>query len=343
MQKVTVNTSTGVYDVVIGRELDFGELLLKVKHACHLCVVSDDTVFSLYGKKVVKSLENAGFTVDTYSFPHGEENKNIDTVSNILEFCAEKNLTRTDLMVALGGGVVGDVTGFCSAIYLRGIDFVQIPTTVLAAVDSSVGGKTGVDLKSGKNLAGAFHQPLGVFLDVNMFDSLPKETYSEGLAEAIKYGMIMDEGLFETFEKGNYDIANICRQCIEDKSKIVSEDEFDNGLRQILNFGHTPGHAIEKLSSFEVSHGCAVAIGMMIMAKASVKYKGLSQESVKRLKAVLQEAGLPTECPFGATEMAEAGQTDKKRRGNTLSLILIKKIGEAEIEQIDSEKLAEYY
>lgn len=343
MQKVTVNTSTGTYDVVIGRKLDFGQLLLKVKHACHLCIVSDDTVFSLYGERVTKSLEEAGYKVDSFCFPHGEENKNLDTVSGILEFCAEKNLTRTDIMVALGGGVVGDVTGFCSAIYLRGIDFVQIPTTVLAAVDSSVGGKTGVDLNAGKNLAGAFHQPLGVFLDVEIFDSLPKDTYSDGLAEAIKYGMIMDRELFELFEKGNYDIAKICQRCVEDKAKIVSEDEFDNGIRQILNFGHTPGHAIEKLSSFEVSHGSAVAVGMMMMTKASVKYKGLEKDSVNRLKSVLQEAGLPTECPYEASELAKAGQTDKKRRGDSLSLILVSKIGKAVIEKISSEDLAEYY
>lgn len=343
MKTVKVNTTGGAYEVVIGAELDLGRLLLKVKHACHLCIVSDDIVFSLYGERVTKALRDAGYTVDSYVFKHGEVNKRLETVENILEFCAEKKLSRTDLIVALGGGVVGDIAGFSAAIYLRGIDFVQIPTTVLAAVDSSVGGKTGADLSAGKNLVGAFHQPIGVFLDVSFFTSLPEVSFHEGLAEAIKYGMIMDRELFEAFEKGIDDIEYICQRCIEDKAKIVKLDEFDTGLRQILNFGHTPGHAIEKLSGYEISHGNAVAIGMLIMTKASVKYNMLNEDCIYRLERVLKQYKLPTETDLDARSLAMVGMNDKKIHNDTLNLVLLEDIGQAVLKSIKVKELEEYF
>lgn len=343
MRTVNVETTSGKYDVVIGNELDYGELLKKVHPACHLVLVSDDSVYALHGERTVKSLENAGFNVDTFVFPHGEASKNIHVAEKILEFCGDKHLTRTDLMVALGGGVVGDITGFCSAIMLRGVDFIQIPTTLLAAVDSSVGGKTGVDLNAGKNLAGAFHQPIAVFLDTDTFKTLPKETFAEGMAESIKYGMIRDEELFKIFENGSYDIEDIVARCVQNKADVVKIDEFDNGLRRTLNFGHTPGHAMEKISGFKISHGNAVAIGMVMMTRLSEKLGKLPQGSVDRLIKVLKSAGLPVECPYDAKILASNSLSDKKRTGDTLALILLDKIGEACIEKIDVEKIEEYY
>lgn len=340
---VTVDTSQGIYEVLIDKGLNIGECLLAKRKPCHIVLVSDDTVYSLYGEKTVDSLKSAGFMVDTFVFEHGEASKNINVANDIVEFCGKKHMTRSDLMVALGGGVVGDITGFCAAIYARGIDFVQVPTTLLAAVDSSVGGKTAIDLKAGKNLAGAFHQPIAVFLDVDTFKTLPKETFAEGMAEAIKYGMIQDASLFELFEGEEYDISEICRRCIQIKADVVHVDEFDNGLRKILNFGHTAGHAIEKLSNFGVSHGNAVAIGMMIMTQTSEKLGKIPEGTTQRLKDVLVKAGLPISTELTAKEMAEASLSDKKRMGGTLGLILLDKLGNAYIENIPVEELEKYY
>lgn len=357
-RKVEVDTSTGKYDVIIGENLDVGELLAGIHEACHVLLVSDDTVFSLYGDETAESFRKAGYRVDTFVFEHGEKSKNLDTLGSILEYAGDLRLTRTDLMVALGGGVTGDITGFASAVYLRGIDFVQIPTTVLAAVDSSVGGKTAVDLTAGKNLAGAFHQPIGVFLDVTKFASLPEETFSEGLSEAVKAGLIRDRELFEIFENNdtaasggenssNYgrfslDMVDICSRCIEIKAEVVHIDEFDTGLRQILNFGHTPAHAIEILSGMSISHGQAVAIGMVIMTKKSEMLGKLPEGTTARVKKVLEKYKLPTECSYSAKELAGLGAVDKKRTGKTQGIVLLNAIGDAYVEKIPAEQLAEY-
>ena len=353
MERYTdVKTSSGEYQVVIGTNLNIGEQLKKIHRECRVLLVSDDTVFALYGEDTVKSLEDSGFTVDTFVFTHGEQSKNINTMNDILEYAGSCHLTRTDMMAALGGGVVGDITGFCSAVYLRGIDFVQIPTTVLAAVDSSVGGKTAIDLKAGKNLAGAFHQPVGVFLDVNRFNSLPDDIFSEGLAEAIKAGMIQDSELFEIFEKADstetgrrfgLDMVDICARCIEIKAKVVQIDEFDTGLRRILNFGHTPAHAIEILSGLKISHGKAVAVGMVIMTKTSERLGKIPTGSTERLIKVLNKFGLPSVCDYNAEEMAEIGAVDKKRTGKTMGIILLEKIGQAYVETIPADRLSEYF
>jgi len=340
---VRVDTSQGIYEVLIGKDLNPGELLKGIHKSCHIVLVSDDTVYSLYGEKVVNSLKEAGFAVDKFVFPHGEESKNIHVAEEILEYCGDVHLTRSDLLVALGGGVVGDITGFCAAVYARGIDFVQIPTTLLAAVDSSVGGKTAIDLKSGKNLAGAFHQPIAVFLDVNTFDTLPKATFAEGMAEAIKYGMIYDASLFELFEGDDNDIITICERCIGIKAEVVHIDEFDKDLRRILNFGHTPGHAMEKLSHFEISHGNAVAIGMVMMTRASEKLEKIPAGSTDRLIKVLSKNELPISTSFDAKAMAEASLSDKKRMGGKLGLVLLDKLGHAVINEIPVEELEKYY
>lgn len=340
---VNVDTSQGTYEVLIGQGIDVGTELAKLRKPCRILVVSDDTVFGLYGDKCVESLKKAGYTVESFVFPHGEGSKHMGTVEDIIEYAASKSLTRKDLMLALGGGVVGDITGFCAAIYMRGIDFVQVPTTVLAAVDSSVGGKTAVDLRAGKNLAGAFHQPIAVYLDVDCFKSLPEAIFAEGMAEAVKYGMIMDGDLFEIFEKGSYDMTDICARCVELKAYVVHEDEFEMGLRKILNFGHTPGHAMEKLSNLSIPHGNAVAIGMMIMTKVSEKKGMIPEGSTERLRKVLEGLGLPVDTQYSANELAVAGGSDKKRLGNTLGLVLLSQVGNAVVENIPMEELENYY
>ncbi len=366
-EKITVSASSGDYEVVIGKDLNYGELTLGVKNPCKVIVVSDDTVHSIYGKKVEESYRNAGYTVSTYIFPHGEPSKNMDTILSILAFLVKAQVTHKDLLVALGGGVVGDMTGFAASIYLRSMDFVQLPTTLLAAVDSSVGGKTGVDFMGGKNLVGAFHQPIGVFCDTNTFQTLPPEIISDGMAEVIKYSIIKDKGLFEELMEyhliepnskqsenitqelfkqliedhgeSSFNIIEICKTCIAIKAKIVELDEYDHGIRHLLNFGHTIGHGIEALSQYEVSHGSAVAIGMRIITKAAEK-KGLTEEIFSdRLEYLLKKYGLHLSCNFKAEEIAEKAKSDKKRLGKEIHLVIPKRIGEAVTYQLPISEL----
>lgn len=336
---IEVRTPSGNYPVIIGSGLNIGELILQKHKRCKLLLVSDDTVYKLYGEKVTESLKESGFEVASYVFEHGEASKNINTLEMILETAAEEEITSEDLFVALGGGVVGDITGFASAVFLRGMNFVQIPTTLLAAVDSSVGGKTAIDLKNGKNLAGAFHQPIAVLLDTKVFDTLPKSIWAEGMAEAIKYGMILDENLFEMFEGNNYDIVDMISRCVELKAQVVNEDELDKGIRKILNFGHTPAHGIEKLSEFRIPHGRAVAMGMMIMTRASEKSGMLKEGSSERLEKVLLREGLDIKTDYDALLLANACLSDKKRRGDVIDIVLLDRIGNAVIKNIDINEL----
>ncbi len=328
-ETIKVSASSGDYQVILGENLNYGEMTLEVKKPCKAVIVSDDMVYSIYGKQVEESYQNAGYKVSNYIFPNGEASKHMDTILDLLAFLVEEEITQKDLLIALGGGVVGDMTGFAAAIYLRGMDFIQLPTTLLAAVDSSVGGKTGVDYKSGKNLIGAFHQPIGVFCDTNTFLTLPKEIFSDGMAEVIKYGVIKDKNLFELLLKNKLNIIEICKICVEIKADIVNLDEYDRGIRHLLNFGHTMGHGIEALSSYEISHGSAVAMGMMIITNAAEK-KGLTEEMISSdLKKVLEMYGLPLYCKFTAAEIAEKAMKDKKRLGNEIDLVIPKKVGEA--------------
>jgi len=332
-----VNTKFGEYPVIVGEGLDFGGLAREAARPCRAMIVSDDIVFPLYGGGVSESFGTNGFSVGEYVIRNGEGSKTLATVEGLLGFLAKENLTRGDILVALGGGVVGDITGFAAAIYLRGIDFIQIPTTILAAVDSSVGGKTGVDLSAGKNLVGAFHQPRAVYCDPLFFATLPKEVYADGMAEVIKHGMIADRGMLEGL--GKMPEAGMCMRNIEIKARFVEQDEFDTGVRKILNFGHTVGHAVEKLSGYGVSHGKAVAIGMTVISRASERY-GLTEEPVlEDLTEALEKYGLPTRCGFSAGELAGAALHDKKRMGGTISLVIPKSVGHAELYELPVEKL----
>ena len=342
MRSVTVKTSA-TYEVLIGSGLlqKAGEAVKKVISPCKAAIVTDSTVVHLYEETVRKSLTEAGFSVCTFVFPAGEASKNIHTLSHLLEFLAKEEMTRTDLIVALGGGVTGDLAGFGAAVYLRGIPFVQIPTTFLAAIDSSVGGKTAVDLEAGKNLAGAFYQPKLVLCDTDVLQTLPEVVFADGIAEALKYGVLGDDALFEKIAGGDFrqDLEEIIETCVSMKRDVVEEDEFDTGKRQLLNLGHTFGHAIEQKSHFQMTHGHAVAIGMHLIAKGA-EAKGIAEKgTAAAIAKALEQNQLPKETEFSPAEVAEGTLRDKKRRGGTISFVFPKKIGACEIVKIPVEEV----
>lgn len=342
MRSVTVKTSA-TYEVLIGSGLlqKAGEAVKKVISPCKAAIVTDSTVVHLYEETVRKSLTEAGFSVCTFVFPAGEASKNIHTLSHLLEFLAKEEMTRTDLIVALGGGVTGDLAGFGAAVYLRGIPFVQIPTTFLAAIDSSVGGKTAVDLEAGKNLAGAFYQPKLVLCDTDVLQTLPEVVFADGIAEALKYGVLGDAALFEKIAGGDFrqDLEEIIETCVSMKRDVVEEDEFDTGKRQLLNLGHTFGHAIEQKSHFQMTHGHAVAIGMHLIAKAA-EAKGIAEKgTAASIAKALEQNHLPKETTFSPAEVAEGTLRDKKRWGGTISFVFPKKIGDCEIVKIPVEEV----
>ncbi|HPE16874.1 MAG TPA: 3-dehydroquinate synthase, partial [Oscillospiraceae bacterium] len=289
MRSIRVKTGHS-YDIHVGRGIlsDCGALAARVKAPCRVFLLSDETVGSLYAGAVEASFRAAGYDVTGFFFPAGEESKNFSLLGTVLNHMAAAGLTRSDLLVALGGGVPGDLGGFAAAVYQRGIDFIQIPTTLLAAVDASVGGKTAVDLSAGKNLAGAFWQPSLVLCDCAVFGTLPQAVFSDGMAEVIKYGVILDKALFRLLGVRDIrdGIEDVVLRCCALKSAVVEEDERDNGRRQLLNFGHTVGHAIEKASGFRVSHGSAVAIGMVAMSRAAER-NGAAEPGVARKIAAL--------------------------------------------------------
>ena len=335
--KVSVLGVKNPYDVHIGKGIlkDIPKILSECTKAKKIVIITDDNVNSFYGDTVVHILKTAGYEVLKFVFCHGEVNKNISTIEAILEFMAENNVTRSDCIAALGGGIVGDVSGFAAASYLRGIDFIQIPTTFLASIDSSVGGKTGVNLKHGKNLAGAFYQPKSVICDIETFDTLPEENFKEGVAEAIKYGIICDKELFHTlsFEK-EWDLIKVIQRCVAIKAEIVAEDEFDTGKRQLLNFGHTIGHAIEKCSDFKITHGVAVGIGMAQISEACDALGWSLEPTNPQIVEALKNNGLLYKADFLKEDLINAMNKDKKRAGEKINLVAVKKIGECFIKKI---------
>jgi len=339
-------TASGSYDVLIGSGIldDAGKLIADVKKSKTAVVVSDDNVFPLYGKRLEKSLKENGFEVLSFVFPAGEQQKNLDTYGDLLETMCEAHVTRKDLVVALGGGVVGDLAGFAAATYQRGIAYVQIPTTLLAAVDSSVGGKTAVDLKAGKNQAGAFHQPSLVICDIDLLDTLPEEQYLCGCAEVIKYGMIEDAAFFESLNevpvKEQYE--KVIEACVNMKADYVAQDEFDTGVRMLLNFGHTFGHAAEALSGYEILHGQGVAAGMAIITKAAEALRFCSAGTYDRLVCLLRKYGLPEKIDFPAEDVLKVVLSDKKATGNTIRLIVPEDVGRSVVKEIPVSELANW-
>ena len=297
IQTIQVNTRPA-YAVSIGSGLlpVCGQQLRGILPLCHVAVITDSTVAPLYLETVTASLKDAGFTVSSYVFPAGEAHKNFETLAGILEFLAEAHLTRTDCVAALGGGVTGDMAGFAAAIYLRGIRCVQLPTTLLSAVDASVGGKTAIDLKAGKNLAGAFLQPAAVLCDTDCLASLPAEVFADGAAEAIKTGVLCDESLFSLFETGRLETtpAEVIARCVAYKAGVVERDEKEQNERRLLNLGHTVGHAIEKCSGYSIPHGHAVAAGLAIIARSAENLGWTEEPIADRIAACLAKNGLPT-------------------------------------------------
>ena len=336
MKTVTVNASRQ-YEIKIGPGLlqQLGREAAALGKAAHICIVSDSNVWPLYGKTAQNSLENSGFRVCSFVFPAGEESKNGAAYLQLLNFLAEHQLSRSDLLIALGGGVVGDLCGFAAATYLRGIRFIQVPTTLLAAVDSSVGGKTAIDLPSGKNLCGAFWQPSLVLCDTDTLSSLPRDVFLDGCAEVIKYGVLYDEGFFSYLEEAgpNFDREAVIARCVELKRDVVMADEFDTGARMKLNLGHTFGHGIEAISNFTISHGKAVAIGMAMAARCS------RCPDAGRIIACLQRYSLPVSTKYPALEIFRHALSDKKRSGGTVNLILPRRIGHCDIVPTPMEQL----
>ena len=334
MKTISINASTP-YEVKVGSNLlgSLGAEVAAVSKAQVVAIISDSNVWPLYGKTATESLKSAGFTVISHVFPAGEQSKNAETYLEILNFLAKNRVTRTDCLVALGGGVVGDITGFAAATYLRSIDYIQVPTTLLAAVDSSVGGKTAIDLPAGKNLVGAFYQPALVLCDTDTLNTLPQNIFRDGCAEVIKYGILYDEALFARLaaETLDFDRESVIARCVEWKRNVVQEDEFDTGARMRLNLGHTIGHGVESSSNFTVSHGCAVAIGTAIAARAAAAYGICSQETANAIVATLDSFGLPTCTDCTAQTLADAALSDKKRAGGAIRLIVPEKIGRCAI------------
>ena len=330
MKTVHIDASRS-YDVRIGRGLldDCGRQIAERVRCASAPVVADDTVYALYGERVCASLEAAGVRTVCYVFPHGEKSKNLLEYAKILNFLAENRVTRADALIALGGGVTGDLGGFAAATYLRGIPFVQLPTTLLAAVDSSVGGKTAVDLPAGKNLVGAFCQPSLVLCDPHVLSTLPDPIFYDGCAEVIKAAMLKSHTFFEDLDKTppREQLEHILEFCIAMKRDVVEEDEFDTGARRTLNLGHTFGHAVEAASNFSISHGCAVSIGMVMMTRAAVKKGYCKEEVLEKLIALLKKYHLPTEVPYPANELLDIVRSDKKTMGSTVTLIVPEKIG----------------
>ena len=335
MQTITVKASTS-YPIYIENGLlqDCGALIAKLTTARRVCIVSDNIVDALYADKAVNSLRNAGFDVEKFVFTNGEEQKSATTLFGIYDFLSTHSFTRSDLLIALGGGVVGDITGFCAATYLRGVDFVQIPTTLLAQIDSSVGGKTGINIESGKNLVGAFKQPIGVICDPEVLSTLPPQIFSDGIAEAVKYGMIHSAALFDKLNSDNVkdQLLDIITQCITIKRDIVERDEFDTGERMLLNFGHTVGHALERHYNYiGISHGQAVAAGMCIITKLAQGYGMCAQGLYDRLVECLERYNLPTSTDVEYSSLLEHCLHDKKRSGDMLNIILCKDVGDGNV------------
>ena len=330
------------YDIVIGRDLlkDAGSYLRQVCPCETVMLVCGDIVADLYADTVQRSLEAAGYRVCRFVYPHGEQSKTAETYFALLNALAENGLTRADCIVALGGGVTGDLAGFAAATYQRGIAYVQMPTTLLAAVDSSVGGKTAIDLPAGKNLAGAFYQPRLVLCDDDTLNTLPDEVFTDGCAEVIKYGVIWSEALFETLKQPiKPQIEDVIAQCVSIKRDVVEQDEFDTGLRGILNFGHTIGHAVEKCSNFGVSHGRAVAIGMALITKAAYLAGICEKDCAEEVYGILKQYGLPTQTEYPADALLSAMRSDKKRAGSSITLVLPEKIGQCRLEKLPVEDM----
>lgn len=341
MRRIRVNASQP-YDVLIGSGLleNCGKEIKPLIKGKKTVVVTDDNVGPIYAEAVINSLEKSGISAELYTFKHGEESKCAETLLGLYDFLGKNNITRSDFLVALGGGVVGDLTGFAVATYLRGIDYIQLPTSLLAQVDSSVGGKTAIDISAGKNLVGAFKQPKLVIADIDTLNTLSDDFFADGMGEVVKYGMIYSKPLFDRLKAGDIreNPEDVIAQCVDIKREVVETDEFDTGLRMILNFGHTLGHSIEKHFNYTgISHGRAVAVGMYLITKMAEKTGYISDNISDELKSCLIANKLPFETEIDADALFSGAVNDKKRFSDTINIILCKQIGKAEIVKLNIE------
>lgn len=342
MKTITVNTASS-YHVFIGSDLisqipDF--LSVKVPGQ-KVVIISDSNVWPLYGDVIESQLTQVGYNASHYVFAAGEAQKVAATYLDIIEYLASLPFSRSDLLIALGGGVVGDLTGFVAATFLRGVSYVQIPTSLLAMVDASVGGKTAIDLMAGKNLIGAIYQPEMVICDISLLATLPQDVFRDGCAEIIKYGILYDDALFSHLERTGhtFDAEYVVSRCIDLKQNVVSADEFDRGERQKLNLGHTIGHGFEAKSNYQITHGESVALGLSIIAKAAQSIGYCSSETTDRIQDILCQFGFSLEIPYEADDICPYILSDKKRVGNTVNLILPKNIGYCVIVPFDVDKI----
>lgn len=346
MKKIRIQAGRP-YTVMVGEGIrtQAGRMIADtLPEAASTVIISDTNVAPLYLEQIKDTIEQAGLSVYSKVIPAGEASKNLSVYSEILSFLAEQKLTRSDVIIALGGGVVGDLAGFAAATFLRGVPYVQIPTSLLAMVDSSVGGKTAVDLQAGKNLAGAFYQPSVVICDPEVLHTLPDSFLRDGCAEVIKYGVLEDEMLFSRLmtEGIRFDRVPVISRCIEIKAHYVAEDEFDQGLRQKLNLGHTFGHAIEASSHFAVTHGQAVAAGMCMIARASCALGFCRKSCVDAVEACVREFGLPDSSDKLAEELLPYVFSDKKRRADSISLIVPRQIGQCDVMAVGADDITSW-
>ncbi len=330
----TPNIIKGKYNIVIGTGLlsELGSYVAEITQGKTALIVSDDTVFDLYGKKVSDALVSNGFSVYDFVFPHGEASKNGETLFSALEKCAESKLKRDSVVVALGGGVTGDIGGLVSALYMRGIFLVQVPTSLLAMVDSSVGGKSAVNSAKGKNLFGVIREPDLVICDTDTLKTLPEKEFRNGYAEIIKYS-VLNEIIFE-YENTKNNPANTIETCVRVKMRYTAEDLYDKGMRRLLNFGHTIGHAIEKACGYSVGHGEAVAIGMSVIARGAVSLYGCDSFLADYVEKQCNDAGLPTHTDIPSDIIYSIACGDKKNDENGITVILPKEFGRCEVKKI---------
>lgn len=348
---VRVSTTSRTYDVyVVPGILDScGELISKAAGGEHALVVSETNVAPLYLERVVSSLVSAGYEVSSHIFPAGEASKRAGTWAACLEAAAEAGLTRDDVIVALGGGVTGDIAGFAGASYMRGCAVAQIPTSLLAMVDSSVGGKTAIDLAVGKNLAGAFWQPHVVIADPRCLSTIGHDLFTDSCGEVIKHGVLADPNLFESLETKplnapGYDeamLADIIARNVEIKRNVVDADERERGLRQTLNLGHTIGHAVEAASDFTLGHGTCVALGLCAIARAAAAMGELAKQDSERIERVVAAHGLPTDTDLDHETVVRLAHSDKKRHGDGVNVVLPRAIGSVEVRRMSMGEFAE--
>ena len=353
MRTLTVNLGSRSYPIHVGEGLllQAGELLQQARCGEKVGIITNPTVAGLYLKPVQEALRRSGFQVIPVLLPEGEEHKNLKSLSAIYDRLISERFERSSCLIALGGGVIGDLAGFAAATFLRGIPYVQVPTTLLAQVDSSVGGKTGINHREGKNLIGAFYQPKLVLIDVGTLRTLPRRELLAGLAEVIKYGIIEDPQLFGLLEEKLEGLLALDRDLLVEtiavscaiKAKVVEKDEREEDYRSILNFGHTVGHALESLTGYEkFLHGEAVAIGMTLAASISVREGFLDEESFRRIHALITRAGLPTRLPshMNPQELVKRMEVDKKSAAGRIKFVCCAGIGKSRFHWLSPQEIA---